>query len=307
MTEEKPLVSIGMPVYNGEKYIRQALDSLLAQDYEHFELIISDNASTDGTGEICREYVARDGRISYYRNEKNMGGTWNFRRVLTLASGGYFMWAAHDDLWEASFISSTITAFISNQTLVFVGTDFDIVNYVTGEVRQYPIASLHMMNSVFKNCVELLRKPTPNYIYGLFRTDILRSSGFVNNNYFDFGDLYLMSKVALIGGVHTIPSILFHAGVTEAIRHPKSFARHRIPGFKFDYFRYYISSVQCFITAESLTRSEKLQLLQLLNEQVWALVNWHEKTSLHPRVISIGNIILWYLNLGLRRLELTQS
>jgi len=108
MTDNKPRVSIGMPVYNGGKYIRQALDSLLAQDYENFELIISDNASTDGTREICREYAGRDERISYYRNEENMGGVWNFHRVLELAQGKYFMWAAADDIWKPGFVSKMV-------------------------------------------------------------------------------------------------------------------------------------------------------------------------------------------------------
>lgn len=119
MDDMKPLVSIGMPVYNGEKYIRQALDSLLAQDYGHFELIISDNASTDGTPEICREYAARDSRIAYYRNQENMGAAWNFKRVLDLAAGEYFMWLPHDyRLLDANYLSTLING-IGNCILIF--------------------------------------------------------------------------------------------------------------------------------------------------------------------------------------------
>jgi glycosyltransferase involved in cell wall biosynthesis len=94
-TPKEPLVSIGMPVYNGENFLRLALSSLLAQDYPHFELIISDNASDDGTEEICREYQAHDRRIRYLRHRENRGSPWNFAFV---ARGDYFMWAAHDDL-----------------------------------------------------------------------------------------------------------------------------------------------------------------------------------------------------------------
>src|SRR6266508_180906 len=100
MEREAPLVSIGMPVFNGQRFIRQALDSLLSMDYPNFELIISDNASTDGTAEICQDYAARDRRIRFYRNAKNEGAFGNFARVLALARGNYFMWAAHDDIWE---------------------------------------------------------------------------------------------------------------------------------------------------------------------------------------------------------------
>lgn len=108
MTDDKPLVSIGMPVYNGERYIRQALDSLLAQDYANFELIISDNVSTDGTQGICLEYAARDERIRYYRNETNLGALRNFNRVFELSSGKYFMWAAHDDVWNPAYVQEVL-------------------------------------------------------------------------------------------------------------------------------------------------------------------------------------------------------
>src|SRR4030066_62015 len=88
-----PTVSIGMPVYNGEPYIRAALESLLAQTFTDFELIISDNASTDATESICREYAARDSRIDYVRHEKNQGASANFQFVLDQARGEFFIWA----------------------------------------------------------------------------------------------------------------------------------------------------------------------------------------------------------------------
>lgn len=94
-----PQVSIGMPVYNGEKYIREALNSLLAQSFTDFELIISDNASLDKTELICREYLQKDSRIQYIRQEKNLGASNNFEFVLNKAKGKYFMWAAHDDVF----------------------------------------------------------------------------------------------------------------------------------------------------------------------------------------------------------------
>ncbi len=99
-----PRVSVGMPVYNGEKFIREALDSLLAQTFTNFEIIISDNASTDGTPIICSEYAERDSRIRYVRQAENIGIMKNFQFVLDEAIGEYFMWAAHDDLWGEKFI-----------------------------------------------------------------------------------------------------------------------------------------------------------------------------------------------------------
>src|SRR4051812_10444894 len=92
-----PKVSVGLPVYNAEKYLDDSLRNLLNQSYADFELIISDNASTDATEEICRGYAAKDRRIIYHRNNCNMGIAWNHNRVFHLASGDFFMWAAHDD------------------------------------------------------------------------------------------------------------------------------------------------------------------------------------------------------------------
>lgn len=103
-----PKVSIGMPVYNGEKYIQEALDSLLAQTFTDFELIISDNASTDATDKICREYTERDNRIRYVRQKQNLGANSNFQFVFDQAVGEYFMWAAADDVWGKYFIERNV-------------------------------------------------------------------------------------------------------------------------------------------------------------------------------------------------------
>src|SRR5262245_17532257 len=118
MTHNKDLISIGMPVYNSEKYIRQAVDSFLTQDYEHLELIISDNSSTDGTQEICLEYAARDKRVSYYRNERNMGMTWNENRLFELSRGEYFKWAGSYDFIAPSFLSACKRVLESDPTVV---------------------------------------------------------------------------------------------------------------------------------------------------------------------------------------------
>jgi glycosyltransferase involved in cell wall biosynthesis len=131
--DSKPLVSIGMPIYNGERHVRQALDSLLAQNYDNFELIISDNASTDRTQEICLEYAQRDKRIQYYRNQVNMGTAWNFNRVFELSSGEYFMWAAHDDYRDPRYIRSCLEAFGISEDIVLVHTQIEAIDRETDE------------------------------------------------------------------------------------------------------------------------------------------------------------------------------
>lgn len=99
-----PRVSIGMPAYNARRFIREAIDSLLQQTFADFELIISDNASTDETGDICLEYAKRDSRIRYIRQTTNIGAANNFLFVVQQATGKYFMWAATDDRWDVNWL-----------------------------------------------------------------------------------------------------------------------------------------------------------------------------------------------------------
>ncbi|MBZ0298022.1 MAG: glycosyltransferase family 2 protein [Anaerolineae bacterium] len=108
MSEQKPRVSIGLPVYNGETLVREALDSILAQTYTDFELIICDNASTDSTPEICKAYAEKDSRVRYYRNAKNLGVSRNLNLCFELSCGEYFMWRAHDDLMAPDYVEKCV-------------------------------------------------------------------------------------------------------------------------------------------------------------------------------------------------------
>ena len=114
MSAKLPQVSIGMPLYNEETYLPQALDSLLGQDFTDFELVISNNASEDATQDICLDYAGRDARIRYFRNEVSLGSTENFNRVFKLSSGKYFMWASGHDLWAPRFLSRCVDVLENN-------------------------------------------------------------------------------------------------------------------------------------------------------------------------------------------------
>jgi glycosyltransferase involved in cell wall biosynthesis len=109
VTNAVPKLSIGMPVFNGAKYIHEALDSLLAQTFRDFELVISDNASTDDTQTICEKYALRDSRIRYVRQAENMGALANFKFVLDQARGEFFMFAAADDVWDSHWIETILS------------------------------------------------------------------------------------------------------------------------------------------------------------------------------------------------------
>jgi glycosyltransferase involved in cell wall biosynthesis len=130
MSIDHPLVSIGLPVYNGEKYVAEAIACVLAQTFTNWELIISDNASSDGTVAVCRAYAAKDDRIRVVNNERNLGVTANYNRVFELATGKYFKWIAHDDLFDSTFVQSCVDelerdpdAVMAFPTLVHIDAD----------------------------------------------------------------------------------------------------------------------------------------------------------------------------------------
>lgn len=101
----RPLVTVGIAVYNDERYVAAAIEDILAQTYPNLEIIISDNCSSDGSQRICREYAGEDTRIRYVRQASNIGAHANFRYLLDNAGGKYFMWAASDDRWDAEFVT----------------------------------------------------------------------------------------------------------------------------------------------------------------------------------------------------------
>src|SRR5262245_34908562 len=114
----KPRVSIGLPVYNGQQFLEETLNSILAQTYTDFELIISDNASTDRTSEIARAYVAKDARVRYHRNENNLGVAGNYNGVFSLASGEYFKWAPADDTCLPNYLARCVEILDLDSTVV---------------------------------------------------------------------------------------------------------------------------------------------------------------------------------------------
>ncbi|HEY0073272.1 MAG TPA: glycosyltransferase family 2 protein [Abditibacteriaceae bacterium] len=129
-----PLVSIGLPAYNREKLIGRAIESALGQDYKNIELIISDNASTDGTEAICRAYAARDARLRYFRQPVNRGGTANFNTVFNEARGEYFLWLGDDDWFDLNYVSSCVRWLEEHSHYVLA---YGCAHYYQGEAFDY--------------------------------------------------------------------------------------------------------------------------------------------------------------------------
>jgi glycosyltransferase involved in cell wall biosynthesis len=204
-----PLVSIGMPVYNGEPFIRQAIDSVLAQTYQHLEIIISDNASTDATAEISLEYAAKDQRIKYFRNPLNLGVYANFRAVVALASGEYFMWAAIDDLKPPDSVARCVQALLQNARAVMAHGNV-LVCTAGGETLVEYRNEVHATST---SAAARVRRFTYGLrhnamLYGLYRREAL-TQGRLGNH---LGQDYLLClQMCLLGAIEYVgtPIIIY--------------------------------------------------------------------------------------------------
>jgi glycosyltransferase involved in cell wall biosynthesis len=228
MTLNQPLVSIGLPVYNADRSLQRAIDTLLAQDYPNFELIISDNASTDDTWNICQQYEAQDSRIRIYRNANNLGATANFERVFALAQGEYFCWAAHDDWWEPTFVSQCVKRL---ETV----PDSPLCHVIHVEVneKQEPNEISYGVdlenNSVWQRTHSLMSAwPMPNvYIYGLFRSAMLRQ--FMPVLKIMAADTILLLKAAQLGPIVRVDEPLHKYNIGRIGRGLRVYAKSIAP------------------------------------------------------------------------------
>jgi glycosyltransferase involved in cell wall biosynthesis len=201
-------LSIGLPVYNGEEFLGRAIETLLDQTYTDFELVICDNASTDRTAEICREFAARDPRIRYYRNESNVGAMGNFRRVFELSSGELFKWAAHDDEHEPQFLARCVAALDADPTVVLVYTQFRAIDEheATLGIRSTGLDTSSCR--VARRFGELVRQDYPCVAcYGVMRADTMRKTRMLQN-YADC-DRVLLAEIGLEGRILELPDPLF--------------------------------------------------------------------------------------------------
>jgi glycosyltransferase involved in cell wall biosynthesis len=209
MTTLVPKLSIGLPVYNGEKFLRAALDSLLQQDYSDFELIISDNASTDATQTICREYAAKDGRIRYHRNDVNIGASGNFNSVVGLARGKYFKWATHDDVHLPGFLKQTMHLMQqAPPTVVLVTTKAKVID----EHRNFadiPVECLDTRHPLpHQRVADVMRRVFwASALFGVFRIEALKKTRLCDA--FFASDYVLLAEVAALGEIWEVPETLF--------------------------------------------------------------------------------------------------
>jgi glycosyltransferase involved in cell wall biosynthesis len=199
-----------MPVFNGEKYLKQALDSILTQTFQDFELIISDNASIDHTQQICLDYAAKDSRIHYYRNERNIGGPNNYNRVFQLASGEYFKWAAYDDVFAPEFLEKCVNMLDRDASLVGCYCKTGIIDQDGNFLGCYTAELLKMTDSTkpherFRALLSMYYLTTP--FQGVYHKSLLAQSQ-LHGSYIG-ADRNLVAEISLMGRIYQIPECLF--------------------------------------------------------------------------------------------------
>jgi glycosyltransferase involved in cell wall biosynthesis len=197
-----------MPVYNGEKFIEQALESILGQTFEDWELIISDNASTDRTQAICEGYAARDPRIRYYRNENNLGAAPNFNRCFELAQGEYFKWAAHDDILAPDYLERCVAVLDQDPEIVLCYARARIIDE-NGEVIQDYDVHLRTDSSRPQDRLHDLLWVQHRYyqVFGVMRADVLRKTPLIEP--YSASDRVLLVGMSQFGKFHEISDYLF--------------------------------------------------------------------------------------------------
>jgi glycosyltransferase involved in cell wall biosynthesis len=220
-------VAIGMPVWNGEAFLSEAIESILAQTYGDLELVISDNASTDATTEICRIYAERDARVRYVRQETNIGANPNYSEVFRRSSGRYFKWAAHDDVLAPEFIQECVRVLENDEAVVLCSPATVLINEDGSPVR-YSAEHKAMVDSYGhkwpvipeKNALLMSDDPADRFaavllnmfmcleIFGLIRRSALEKTSIQPSHV--GADKVVLAELSLLGRFHLLEDSLFY-------------------------------------------------------------------------------------------------
>jgi glycosyltransferase involved in cell wall biosynthesis len=210
-----PRVSIAVPVYNGERFLRESLDGLLAQTFTDFELVISDNASTDGTESIGREYVARDSRVRYHRSARNVGGPGNFRQVFHLCRGAYHKWSTADDLWHPTLVEKCVAVLDARPDVVLAYPRSNIVDAGGAVVRTFDDPLDLPEDSAAERVRRVVEESTLCHAHlGVLRRSAMLRTGLIGGEI--ASDIRFLTEMAMMGKFAVVPEYLFGRRFHEA-------------------------------------------------------------------------------------------
>ena len=210
MSGAGPLVTLGVPVHDGEPYLEDSLRSLLAQDEPRLEVVVSDNASTDGTEEICRRVAGEDSRVRYTRAPENRGAAWNYNRVLELACAPWFKWAAADDLCRPGFVRQCLegladaapgTVLAYPQTVLIDADGDELGPMDDSNLDLRDDGPSHRLARLLDNRLEW------HPVFGVVRTDVLRQTRGIGP--YPLADTVVLAELCLRGRFVQVPEPLF--------------------------------------------------------------------------------------------------
>jgi glycosyltransferase involved in cell wall biosynthesis len=216
-----PRVSIGLPVYNGATFLLNTVEALLSQTFSDFELIISDNASTDETQAICEGFAASDPRVRYYRSPVNRGAAWNYNETFRLAQGRYFKWSAHDDVCAPEFLARCVSVLDNSPDVVLVYTHVRLLDADGALLHRLPYPAVAVDPcDVARRFRSVLEQTGCYAIFGLIRSEAVAKAPLRE---WAAADRNQLARFALLGPFHRIEEDLFyfrsHAGRSVKV-HP---------------------------------------------------------------------------------------
>ncbi|MBI5851710.1 MAG: glycosyltransferase [Planctomycetes bacterium] len=220
-------MSIGVPVFNGERYLAHTLEVLLAQTFRDFEIIISDNASTDATPRICRDAMAKDPRVRYFRQESNVGAAMNYNRAFALARGRYFRWNAADDFVAPDALAKCVNFLRENQDFVLAYPRTKIIDDQDRALEEYD-DGLDLRDASVARRIDVILQRTRecNAVFGLIDAERLRQTGLIGC--FTGSDHILLFELALRGPFAELDGSWFYRRTHPAASSAdKSLARQR--------------------------------------------------------------------------------
>jgi hypothetical protein len=209
-----PRVTVGLPVFNGERYLAEAIESILAQDFDDFELLVADNASTDRTRDIVRCFAARDDRIRLLTSDENHGAAWNFNRLVPRARGQYFKWASSDDLLRPEYVSRCIEVLDADAGVVLAYARTSLVDADGRWLRDHE-DGLHLpqQQAWLRLRSFAMNRWLCNPCFGVMRTEVMRSTGLIGPTV--SSDVTFLAQMALAGRIHEVSDRLFLRRVVD--------------------------------------------------------------------------------------------
>jgi glycosyltransferase involved in cell wall biosynthesis len=288
-------LTVGLPVYNGASLIEESLDALLGQSFTDFELVISDNASTDGTEDICRAYAKADDRVRYVRLPRNIGACPNHNILVELARGELFKWASSDDLYGRDLLARCVAVLDERPEIALVHSHQGIIDGAGGlrQVVEYPLdtASPHAAER-FRS---VLFAVGGDDFYGVVRTPVLRDTRL--NGSYHHSDRVLVAELALRTAFHQVPEVLFfrrdHEGRAERARptvrarctnmDPRRASRWRHPVARL--YGEYIWAFADAIRRAPLTAGERWECARHLRDWLFSRAIPHERERIEDREV----------------------